>query len=592
MLGAIHGLVWLRQRDDLASLMFCLLAASTAGMAVCELWMMNTTETDVFGMELQLYNVLRWFVTVSLVGFVHFHLRSGRVWLEISVIGLRTAGLLLNLLVSPNTYYSSIQELHRIPFLGQTVTIVEGIPNPLMIVSQVSLLLLAAYLVDATWRGYMQGNQKRALRVGSSMVFFVLALSLQTMLVLWGVINTPIVASLFFLGIVVTMGLELSHDKASAARLAKEIQLRERELRHERELRDAIFASAPGLIYLQSQDGRILRWNAQFEKITLYSHEEIKGMKIDELFRTENRSVYAQAAAQAFSEGIQRIEMDLIRKDGEPMRHFFTTVRVEIGGEQLLVGIGIDVTAERARAIEASRQKEELAHLSRIATISELSSSLAHELNQPLAIILSNAQAAQRLIIGDQPDIAELKEILNDIVSADIRAADVIKRLRSILGRGEPVFEPVSPQELFDQVLKLLKPDLESEKVTIIRRHPKRLPSVPADRIPVEQALMNLIKNACDAMAGNGDRRKILTLACSREGDSLRFSIRDNGCGLSDDAEKIFQPFHTTKRNGLGLGLAICQTIIKAHGGELWAEPNKTQGATFSFKLPINHDTP
>jgi C4-dicarboxylate-specific signal transduction histidine kinase len=144
----------------------------------------------------------------------------------------------------------------------------------------------------------------------------------------------------------------------------------------------------------------------------------------------------------------------------------------------------------------------------------------------------------------------------------------------------------VAPAELFTKALQLTKAEVESAKVIVNQRHSQRLPVIPADRIPVEQVLVNLIKNACDAMTNNGSRDKIITLSCINESASLRFSIRDNGCGLPENADQIFEAFHSTKPNGLGLGLTICQTIIRAHGGRLWCEPNKSHGATFHFTLP------
>ncbi|MFY8268028.1 MAG: sensor histidine kinase [Terrimicrobiaceae bacterium] len=587
-LAGVYLYVWLRQRQELASLMFCIVAASTAGMAACELWIMNTTSLEVYGQALQWYNLLRWFVTVALVGFVHFYLQSGRLWLELTVVGLRTLGLVLSFIFSPNVYYSRIEELRRISFLGEMVTIADGIPDPLTMVSQVSLLLLAAYLVDSTLRSYMRGDHSRALRVGLSSVFFVLALSVQMILVLWGVVEAPIVASLFFMGIVFVMGVELSEDMLRAARLARELQAREVELRRERELMDAIFQNAPGLLHLHAMDGSIVRWNAQHKKVTGFSDEQTRTMRAEELFPVSERALWRRASEQAFADGEHEVEMDLSGRDGSALRHFFRLVRVEVGGQPCLVGIGVDVSAQQALAAESEKQREQVAHLARVASVSELSSSLAHELNQPLAIILSNAQAAQRLMARKTPDMQELREILDDIVEADIRAADVIRRLRSILKRGEPALESVTPHALFDEALKMAHPDLKSGGIVVSRRHSKKLPVFLADRIPVEQVLLNLIKNACDAMRDNGSRGRALSLTCSSEGEFLCFSVRDNGEGLPQDSSKIFEAFHTTKSNGLGLGLTICQTIIHAHGGKLWAEPNKSRGATFHFNLPLN----
>ena len=571
----------------MASLMFCIMAAATAGMAGCELWTMQQTDMAAYTHALQWYNLMRWMVTLALVGFIHFYLGSGRPWLEWTVCGLRTLSLLVNFIFSPMVYYTSIEELVRIKFLGTEVTVVEGIPSPLSIIGQISLLVLAAYLVDATWRSTKVQHRPGGIRVGLSAVFFVLALSLQMMFALWGFIDMPIVASLFFTGILIVMGIELSEDMLRSARLAEDLKVREQELLSERKLTDAIFESAPGMLYLQSADGSMVRWNSQHERVTGYSNDETSRMKIEDFCAEVERNTLTEARSMALAQGGHEVEFDLTRRDGRMARHFFRMVPVEVAGAPHLVGIGIDVTSQRALATETERQREQMAHIARVASVSELSSSLAHEINQPLAIILSNAQAAQRLMAREHPDLNELREILEDIVNADIRAADVIKRLRSILRQGRPALETVSPQALFDQALSMAQPDLKSGSVQVFRRHSKKLPLIQADRIPVEQVLLNLIKNACEAMENNGAREKTLSLSCVDEGGWLRFSVRDNGHGLGEDGDKIFEAFHTTKPKGLGLGLTICQTIIRAHGGNLWSEKNKSHGATFHFQLPI-----
>ena len=586
-LAGVHGYVWLRRRQQVASLMFCIMAAATAGMAACELWTMQQTDMESYANALQWYNVMRWLVTLALVGFIHFYLGSGRPWLEWTVCGLRTLSLLVNFLFSPMVYYTSIEELVRIQFLGTEVSVVEGIPSPFSIIGQVSLLVLAGYLVDATWRSTKGEQRPGAIHVGLSAVFFVLALSLQMMFALWGFIEMPIVASLFFAGILIVMGVELSEDMLRSAKLAEHLKIRESELLSERKLTDAIFESAPGMLYLQASDGRMVRWNSQHERVTGYSNDETSRMKAEDFCAEPERDTLAEARSMALAQGGHELEFDLTRRDGRTARHFFRMVPVQVAGEPHLVGIGIDVSSQRALAAETEKQREQMAHIARVASVSELSSSLAHEINQPLAIILSNAQAAQRLMTHENPDLNELRDILEDIVSADIRAADVIKRLRSILRQGKPVLETVSPHTLFDQALSMAQPDLKSSSVQVSKRHSKKLPLIQADRIPIEQVLLNLIKNACEAMEDNGSRGKTLSLTCVNKGGWLRFSVRDNGHGLGEDGAKIFAAFHTTKPNGLGLGLTICQTIIRAHGGNLWSEKNKSHGATFHFQLPI-----
>ena len=258
------------------------------------------------------------------------------------------------------------------------------------------------------------------------------------------------------------------------------------------------------------------------------------------------------------------------------------------GRSTRLLGVSMDVTERKQAEKEAMEQRDELFHLSRVATLGQLSGSLAHELNQPLGIILSNAQAAQHMLAGDAPDIPELREILADIVGENLRAGEVITRLRALLKRGETRLLPLALNEVIEDVLHLLRSDLVARGVTAQARLAEGLPEVPGDEVQLQQVLLNIITNACDAMAENppGDRR--LRISTSAESGAVCVSIEDQGRGLPNgDSSQIFEPFFTTKSHGLGIGLSICRSIIAAHHGRLWAEPNKGRGVTLRIELPV-----
>src|SRR6266550_260395 len=258
------------------------------------------------------------------------------------------------------------------------------------------------------------------------------------------------------------------------------------------------------------------------------------------------------------------------------------------GRSTRLLGVSMDVTERKQAEKEAMGQRDELFHLSRVASLGQLSSSLAHELNQPLGIILSNAQAAQHMLAADNPDIPELQEILADIVGEDLRAGEVITRLRALLKRGETGLLPVALNEVIEDVLHLLRSDLVARGVTAESKLAERLPDVPGDEVQLQQVLLNIITNACDAMAENppGDRR--LRISTNLQSDSVRVSIEDQGRGVPcGDVSRIFQPFFTTKSHGLGIGLSICRSIIAAHQGRLWAKSNETRGTTLHPQLQV-----
>jgi len=233
------------------------------------------------------------------------------------------------------------------------------------------------------------------------------------------------------------------------------------------------------------------------------------------------------------------------------------------------------------------RQQSVLAHASRLSTVGQLTATLAHELNQPLTSILSNAQAAQRMMEKDLPDTSELREILRDIVDDDRRAVEVIQRLRALLKRGGTRMSRLSLNNLTGDVLRLIRGDLQSRTVTTRVSLAEDLPDITGDAVQLQQVVMNLIGNACDAMAANPPEERVLRLTTSRQGNTVRLSVQDQGCGLPDgDGAKLFQPFFTTKAQGMGIGLSICRTIVAVHRGSLRAAPNDGPGATLHLELP------
>ena len=217
--------------------------------------------------------------------------------------------------------------------------------------------------------------------------------------------------------------------------------------------------------------------------------------------------------------------------------------------------------------------------------LTELSASIAHELNQPPAMFLTNAEAAQSLLTQERPDLAEIADILTDIANADRRAADVIRRLRALIQRGAPHREHLLLNDAIHEVIGLLRNELDDQSVTIDLDLAPNLPAVRADRILIEQALLNLIINACEAVAGNPASERRVTLATSADSDAVSAAVTDNGCGVADP-ERIFEALYSTKSTGLGMGLAIVRSIMSAHSGHAWAEPAPVGGTTLRLSLP------
>jgi C4-dicarboxylate-specific signal transduction histidine kinase len=241
--------------------------------------------------------------------------------------------------------------------------------------------------------------------------------------------------------------------------------------------------------------------------------------------------------------------------------------------------------------VDTQRLRQELAHVTRVAGMGELAASLAHELNQPLTAILSNAQAAQNYLACDSANLKEVREILADIVTEDKRASQIIRGLRSLLKRdpeGPSASEVNEMNEVVLEVLKLMRSDFLNHGVTVHTELASGLPVVRGDRVQLQQVLINLLMNACDAMAQVPPADRQVRLSTGIDvGGGVYLSVADRGPGIPPDKlESIFEPFYTNKPSGMGLGLAVCRTIVAAHSGRLWATNSGEGGATFHLTLP------
>ncbi len=268
----------------------------------------------------------------------------------------------------------------------------------------------------------------------------------------------------------------------------------------------------------------------------------------------------------------------------------FAASRDSKGALLRVTGCVIDDSKRRAAEEELAQQQRQITHLTRVAMLGELSGALAHELQQPLTAILCNAQAAQMLAAKSSLDVAELREILQDIVTDDKHAGQIIHQLRALLMRGEMHFHRHNIADLLDGVLILARGTLAERKIEVETHIEEGVPAILGDRVELQQVLLNLVLNASESMSQNaaGDRRLELTAAFDPEHGGVRTSVLDRGTGIdSEKLERVFDPFVTTKEGGLGLGLAVCRSIITAHRGQLWAENRSDRGAAFHFVLPV-----
>ncbi|MFZ6873768.1 PAS domain-containing sensor histidine kinase [Undibacterium sp. Di27W] len=257
-------------------------------------------------------------------------------------------------------------------------------------------------------------------------------------------------------------------------------------------------------------------------------------------------------------------------------------------------GVAVDISARKEAELELGQKRMEVMHLGRVATMGELSGALAHELNQPLTAILSNAQAAQRFLTRPELDRQVLGEILQDIVDEDKRAGEIIRRLRRLFDKQASVQHSVDINQLVQEVLHILRNDMVNQGMTLLCALQDGLPAISADPVQLQQVLINLIMNACDVVAGLDASQRIIEIHSTMTGtQQIQVKVDDHGPGIPDALQtRIFEPFYTTKAHGMGLGLSICKNIVEATGGQLWCENRQTTegkpGASFHFTLPVS----
>jgi PAS domain S-box-containing protein len=378
------------------------------------------------------------------------------------------------------------------------------------------------------------------------------------------------------------------------AALTSERREKEQALsRSEARYRALVMTSAE-MIWRADAQGEAFFVTPSWQQLTGQSDEEMRKFGWLQALHPDDRDSSARLWRQAMMEKRVFENEFRVRTLSGSYRYFHVQavpIMAPDGTVQEWVGANTDISDRKEAALSAQRHRDELAHVSRISTMGELAASLAHELNQPLTAILSNAQAAQRLLAVTPSDLAEVREILKDIVHDDNRAGEVIHRLRAMVRKERLEFAPLVLANVINDVVLLLRSDAILHNVRILVEFKAELPLVHGDRVQLQQVVVNLLLNAFDAMKDYPvHEREVIVYGELNEPDSVKVAVRDRGVGLDSEkqkAEKIFQLFYTTKQNGLGMGLSISRSIIETHGGQLWAQNNPDRGATFYFTVPI-----
>jgi PAS domain S-box-containing protein len=348
--------------------------------------------------------------------------------------------------------------------------------------------------------------------------------------------------------------------------------------------------------YWSAPDGSMNYLSPSCERITGYSVGEFTDdlALIREIIVPEDREIWDEHRHDdPDRRNSNEIQFRIRTKKGK-IRWIDHACQPVYDGEGRFLGIRAsnrDISKRKESEFEVRQQQDELAHVTRVATLGELSSSIAHEINQPLAAIRNYASAAQRLLSKSEPDLSKAKDALEGILRDDRRAAEVISRVRELLRKEEPRHQPVRLNQVIREILAFIRNDAILEGLTIETKFAPDLPVVPGDRVQLQQVILNLMLNAMDAMNDVKPELRKLVIETGRNGNrDVEVSVRDSGGGIDEDRRgRLFEPFFTTKTKGMGMGLAISQRIIHAHGGAIRGRNEPGGGATFWFTLPAGN---
>jgi PAS domain S-box-containing protein len=359
-------------------------------------------------------------------------------------------------------------------------------------------------------------------------------------------------------------------------------ELTEREAR----IRRLVEANIIGIV-IWNLEGRILEANDAFLRMVGYGREDLVSGRVRwrEVTPDQWRAADVQALAELAATGIcEPFEKEYFRKDGSRVPVLVGAALLE-GRRDEGVAFVLDLT-ERKRAEDALHQAQmELAHVTRVATLGEMTASIAHEINQPLAAVVNNASACVRWLAAQNLEEARRSAVL--VIADGHRAGEIINRIRVLAKKSPPRKDWLDINEVIMEVIALARSEVQGNGVSLQTQLSDELPLVLGDRIQLQQVILNLVMNGIDAMNTVTDRpREMLIRSSPHESDTVVITVQDSGIGIdSQNLEKIFDPFHTTKSQGMGMGLAISRSIVENHGGRLWVVPNEGPGATFQFTL-------
>ncbi len=354
--------------------------------------------------------------------------------------------------------------------------------------------------------------------------------------------------------------------------------------------------SAVGVV-LADLNGRVIAANPVFQKMVGYIEEELLQLNFIDITAEEDRDLNKKLIRELIEGKRQQfqIEKRYLRKNGGVVwvRNSVSVVTPTERSPGFLLALSEDVTERRTVEEALDETRSELAHITRVTTLSTLTAAIAHEINQPLSGIVTNASTCLRMLDGNPPNLEGARETARRTIRDGNRASEVTSRLRALFSKKNAAFELFDLNDAAREVLALSFPEFQRNRVVLQSDLAGNLPLILGDRIQIQQVILNLLKNGWDAMSSVEDRPRALLIKTERdESGGARLSVKDSGVGVDPESEKkLFEAFHTTKSDGMGIGLSVSRSIVERHQGRLWATRNDGPGATFLLSIPSSTNT-
>ena len=579
--------LWIRYGRDPAPLLAALMACCTALLAILELRLpvgdaLRRSDTVLLGA-----NVTVGLLVIAMTWLLYFLSRRARRWLALTVTVVLTLQLAVYLALNQGVMSGSVRATpNAMEWGGRLFSPIDQAGTARYFVAA-AIVLFAVSAGDAVAAEWRSGATRRAVLMTGATLLFIVGVAIPYPLTGVGVTHAPSLDSFFFLIVIAAMTHEITVDLWRFARPGGSIERRDRRWRPLLDNLDLIIADLDrrGITRFVNRCGL-----ASLERpaSAIVGHPWFDSV-VPAVERTAGRGSFRP---EVLARETRQFESHITTgSGGERLIHWLTVpVRRDDRTTTGVLTIGTDITDRKEVESRVGRLRDEMAFMGRVSMMGELAASIAHELNQPLTAIVSNAQAAQRFMEHQPPDLLDLHDILSDIVDDAKRSADITRRMRVLAKKAPLDRNAVDLISIIGDVLKLVHGEAVARNIHVKFHNANDSPIIAVgDRVQLQQALLNLLMNSFHALAENDCSVREVGIEVAPDGPGqVSVSVLDSGPGLQGDAAmQVFEPFYTTRGQGLGMGLSICRAIIEAHGGAITAVNNTGGGACFRFTLPV-----